>query len=309
VELVSRIVAFGEGMIEIAGRIGATSLVGYGGDVLNVAVALARLGHKPAFMTALGVDPWSDELAAAWADEGVDISLIARHPTRPPGLYGVRTDARGERSFTYWRSGSAARAFFELPESEALTARAAEADVLFLSGITLSLYGSAERRRIAELAERVRARGGTVAFDPNYRPAGWESPRSAAAAFAEFAPQVTIALPTLSDEILLHGPSETAESVADRWRGADEVAVKLGRDGALVRSADGAEHVSTEAVEPVDTTGAGDAFDAGYLAARLAGRTPAEAARFGCQLAAETLRHPGAVPPRAAVAHLTLEAR
>ena len=305
-----RIVAFGEGMIEVAGRIGATSVLGYGGDVLNVAVALARLGLAPAFMTALGVDPWSDELAAAWGAEGIDLSLLARHPARAPGLYGVRTDANGERSFTYWRSGSSARAFFELPESEALIARAADADLLFLSGITLSLFGPAERQRIAELAAQVRSRGGSVAFDPNYRPAGWESARAAANAFAAFAPRVDIALPTAADERLLHGEDDAAEAVLARWRnaGAREVAVKLGREGAMVWSAGELRRVPAEEVTPVDTTGAGDAFDAGYLAARLAGRPPPEAASFGARLAGETIRHPGAIPPRDAVARFTLAA-
>lgn len=303
-----RIVAFGEGMIEIAGRIGAASVIGYGGDVLNVAVGLARLGFAPTFLTALGVDPWSDELAAAWSNEGIDLSLTARHPTRAPGLYGVRTDAGGERRFTYWRDASAARAFFALPQCEALIAQASEADLLILSGITLSLYGPAERERIAGLARRVRARGGSVAFDPNYRPAGWESPRAAAEAFAAFAPEVDVALPTAVDEALLHGTGETVETVLSRWRdtGAREVAVKLGQEGAVVWSASGVDHVPAEAVTPVDTTGAGDAFDAGYLAARLAGRPPSEAARFGAQLASETIRHPGAIPPRDAVARLTL---
>ena len=303
-----RIVAFGEGMIEIAGRVGAPCVIGYGGDVLNVAIALARLGFAPAFLTALGVDPWSDELAAAWGEEGIDPSLVARHPTRAPGLYGVRTDAKGERSFTYWRDASAARAFFELTDCEALMGCAAEADLLFLSGITLSLYGPAERRRIGGLAERVRARGGTVAFDPNYRPAGWESARAASNAFAAFASQVDIALPTAADERLLHGEDDTAEAVLARWRnaGAREVAVKLGSEGAMVWSAGGQHHVPAEEVTPVDTTGAGDAFDAGYLAARLAGRPPPEAARFGASLAGETIRHPGAIPPRDAVAQFTL---
>ena len=305
-----RIVAFGEGMIEVAGRIGATSVLGYGGDVLNVSVAMARLGLAPAFLTTLGVDPWSDELATAWGAEGIDLSLVARHPTRAPGLYGVRTDARGERSFTYWRESSAARAFFELRESAALIAHAADADLLFLSGITLSLFGPAERQRIAELAAQVRSRGGSVAFDPNYRPAGWESARAAANAFAAFAPRVDIALPTAADERLLHGEDDAAEAVLARWRnaGAREVAVKLGREGAMVWSAGELRRVPAEEVTPVDTTGAGDAFDAGYLAARLAGRPPPEAASFGARLAGETIRHPGAIPPRDAVARFTLAA-
>lgn len=303
-----KIVTFGEGMIEIAGRIGQPGRIAYGGDVLNVTVALARLGLSPALLTALGTDVWSDQLADLWAQEGIDASMIARHPTRAPGLYGIRVDRRGERSFTYWRDRSAARALFDLAESEALLDRAAGADLLFLSGITLSLYGGAERARIATVADHVRDRGGIVAFDGNYRPRGWADAEAARAAFAGFARHVTLALPTSEDEALLYGREEPAEAIAARWHaaGAGEVVVKLGADGALV-SIDGTmQHVPTTPIVPIDTSGAGDAFGAGYLAARLSGQAPIEAARFGHRLAGETIRHPGAIPPRDAMAAIRL---
>jgi len=159
------IVTFGEGMIEISGHIGATGRITYGGDVLNMTIALARLGHTPAFVTALGQDAWSDELLAAWAGERLDVSLIGRHRSRLPGLYGIRTDEKGERSFTYWRDQSAARGFFTLPQAGVLLNQAADADVLFLSGITLSLYDNVERGKIAAIADRIKMRGGMVVFD------------------------------------------------------------------------------------------------------------------------------------------------
>lgn len=308
----TRIVTLGEGMIEISGHVGGAGAVGYGGDVLNVSIALARLGFAPSFMTALGRDAWSDELLAGWAAEGVDLSLVARDPARVPGLYGIRVDENGERSFTYWREASAARALFALPERTDYCARvAAEADLLFLSGITLSLYGEVDRARIADMADAVRERGGIVAFDGNYRPRGWADREAARVAFATFAPHVTLALPTLGDEHLLHDAGLDAADVANRWHaaGVKEVAVKLGAEGAFLSvSGEAAVLVPAETVSPVDTTGAGDAFDAGYLAARLSGRPPADAATFGHRLAGETIRHRGAIPPLAAVSGIRLDA-
>jgi len=300
-----KIVTFGEGMIEIAGRIGQNGPIACGGDVLNVTVALARLGLAPAFLTALGTDAWSDDLVGLWRDEGIDVSMIARHPDRVPGLYGIRVDAQGERSFTYWRDRSAARALFDMPESAALLERAADADVLFLSGITLSLYDATARARLGQVADTVRERGGIVAFDGNYRPRGWTDAGAARAAFEDFAGHVTLALPTAGDEAMLYG-DETPDVIARRWHGAGagEVAVKLGADGALVSTGAATTRVPTVAIAPIDTSGAGDAFDAGYLAARLAGQPPMEAARLGHRLAGETIRHPGAIPPRAAVADI-----
>jgi 2-dehydro-3-deoxygluconokinase len=308
VELVGlmKIVTFGEGMIEISGHIGATGTIAYGGDVLNMTVALSRLGHRPAFMTALGNDAWSGELLDSWDAEGVDCSLVARHPSRLPGLYAIRLDDRGERSFTYWRDHSAVRDFFALPAVETLEERAADADLLFLSGITLSLFDSVGRQRIADLADRVRARGGIVAFDGNYRPRGWESPRAAESAFLDFAAHATMVLPTADDEALIYGRQQSPEAIADRWhrQGVAEVVVKLGADGAFV-SAEGVRAlVPTTPVKPVDTSGAGDAFDAGYLGVRLIGHGPVAAAQFGHRLAGETVKHKGAIPSRHAVIHI-----
>lgn len=302
-----RIVTVGEGMIEIAGGLGPEGRIATAGDVLNVTVALARLGHRPALLTALGRDAWSDALLRAWAGEGVDVSLVARHPERVPGLYGVTLDAHGERSFTYWRSESAARDLFALPEIDALLAQAAQADLLFLSGITLSLYDDAGRARLVSLAADVRARGGHVAFDGNYRPRGWQRAEAAAAAFDAFAPHVSVALPTRDDEAAVHGEDDPYR-IAERWHalGTPEVVVKLGAEGALVSHPGGSQIVPTVAQRPVDTSGAGDAFGAAYLAARLSGADPATAAARGHALAGITIRHPGAIPPRDAVADWTM---
>jgi 2-dehydro-3-deoxygluconokinase len=69
----------------------------YGGDTLNTAIYLARLGVAVDYVTALGDDPWSDEMIAGWAAEGVGTEQVARVPGRVPGLYIIQTDAR-ERS-------------------------------------------------------------------------------------------------------------------------------------------------------------------------------------------------------------------
>ena len=102
-----RVVVIGEGMLELSPVAEAWRL-GHGGDTLNTAIHLARSGLDVAFVTALGDDPFSKGLRAAWAGEGLDTSLILADPSRRPGLYAISTDAAGERSFTYWRGESAA---------------------------------------------------------------------------------------------------------------------------------------------------------------------------------------------------------
>ncbi|MGH8758689.1 MAG: sugar kinase, partial [Burkholderiales bacterium] len=177
-----RIVAFGECMLELSGGFGEGAHLGFGGDTLNTALYLARLGAKVSYATALGHDSWSQEMRRAWSEEGIALDLVLTDPQRLPGLYAIQTDAGGERRFSYWRTNSAARHFFELPGAEQLLRIISTADLFYVSGISLSLYGDAERARLLDVAYAVRIHGGDVAFDPNYRPAGWSSPDQARSA-------------------------------------------------------------------------------------------------------------------------------
>ncbi len=296
---VTRIIAFGECMVELSRSApGAQSWqLGFAGDSYNVAVYLKRLGHDVDYMSALGKDVFSADMRAAWAAEGIGDGLTLTHATRAPGLYAIRVDDAGERSFQYWRGEAAVRDFFNCPGAESALARAAQARLLYLSGITLSLFTPAERDRIGALAAAVRAHGGDVAFDSNYRARGWPDAATARAAMSDFARHVSIALPTLDDDRALFGDSH-AEGCARRWlaAGAREVAVKLGREGAFVTDGtDGQLVAGTAVATPRDTTGAGDSFNAAFIAARLAGADLVTAAETGNRLAAVVVQHPGAI--------------
>ena len=294
------VLALGEGMIEIAGPSGAMTQR-FGGDVMNTAVYLARLGTPVSFGTALGCDPFSDEMLAMLSAEGVGVNEVHRDPAKLPGLYLIRTDAHGERRFTYWRSDSAARAFFRGDDVGArVAAMLAGAGVLYLSAITLSLLTDKGRAALAGVASDFRASGGDVVLDTNYRPAGWPSREAAATAMQDFGAAATMALPTFDDDALLFG-DKTPEDCAARWRGAGAriVAVKCGAEGVFVSSDDGDVMVAPDrVVAPVDTTGAGDSFNAAFLAALHRGETARAAAAHGNALAGRVIAHPGAIIPR-----------
>jgi 2-dehydro-3-deoxygluconokinase len=299
------VVAIGECMLELV-RVGDGWQLNHAGDTFNTALTLQRLGVPVAYLSALGTDPFSCEMRAGWQREGLDVSLVLTDPTRLPGLYAIRTGAAGERTFYYWRERAAVRRLFELDGVEAAIARLRTARVLYLSGITLSLFEPAERARLIDIAAGVRASGGTVVFDPNYRPAGWHDPDEARAALQACAAAASIVLPTFADEALLFGDASPEDSVT-RYRhwGADEVVVKLAARGCLVAARDQQLQVaSAVSVTALDTSGAGDAFNAAYLAARLAGRGASEAARAGNLLAGEVVRWPGAILPHERVTAL-----
>lgn len=291
------IVAVGECMLELRSEDGSWAL-SHGGDTFNTSVYLARLGEDVAYLTALGDDPFSAAMRTAWLDEGLSLDLVLTAPRRLPGLYAIRTDVDGERSFHYWREQAPVRDLFRLPGCADALDRAAGARLLYLSSITLALFDAEGRAALAHLASRVRESGGAVAFDPNYRPEIWSSPAAARRAIADFAPLVSLALPTFEDEAALHGDADPSATQA-RWRagGAQEIVVKLGPSGCMLD--DGRMSSPVARLAPVDTTGAGDAFNAGYLAARRRGVPPADAAAFANRLAGRVIGRRGAILPRA----------
>jgi 2-dehydro-3-deoxygluconokinase len=299
-----RICAIGEAMLELSGPLGEGAQLGqgwrlaYGGDTLNTALHLARYGFPTAYLTALGADPFSEALRALWAAEGLDCALVLRDPEKATGLYAITTDAAGERRFTYWRGESAARRMFDLAlAAPAVLAGAAQADLLFYSLITLAILPPEGRETLFALARRVRRRGGRVAFDGNYRPRLWASREAAIEARDQALAACDLGLPTLEDEIALAG-AHSAEAVAQTWRdlGCGEVVVKMGAKGAL--GPDGRLRPPPRALVPVDTSGAGDGFNAGYLSVWLRGGTADGAVAEGARLAAWVIRRQGALPAR-----------
>src|SRR5271156_3356070 len=202
-----RVASIGECMIEFSAAGEGLFARGFGGDTLNTAVYLARLGIDVSYVTALGDDALSDAMLTAWRSEGIATDEVVRLPGRVPGLYMIERDARGERSFLYWRERAPAREFFDRADAAALE-RLSQFDWVYFSGVSLSLYGKSGRGRLRELLAAVRSKGGKVAFDGNYRPRGWSDAASARCAFSEILPLVDLALPTLEDEQALFADAD-----------------------------------------------------------------------------------------------------
>jgi 2-dehydro-3-deoxygluconokinase len=300
-----RVVAIGEVMLELARGGDGRFAMGCGGDTFNTAVYLARAGIDVSYATALGDDPYSERIVAMAAAEGVKTDLMLRVSGRQPGLYTIETGDKGERRFYYWRNESPARELFELADWNRIAEAMLGARVIYFSGITLSLYTNAGLGRMLAIIEMARQRGSKVVFDGNFRPQGWKGDLARTrTVFMEALKRVDIALPTYDDEAVLWGdPSPEATVARMQAFGIAEVAVKNGPNSALVAAGGRQEFVPVpEVVVPIDTTAAGDTFNAAYMAARLTGETPAAAAAAGHKLAAEKVRHRGAIMPRNAAA-------
>jgi 2-dehydro-3-deoxygluconokinase len=301
----SRVIAVGEVMIEMARGGDGRFTLACGGDTFNTAIYLARAGVDVAYATALGDDPYSDAIVAMAVAEGVKTDLMLRLPGRQPGLYTIETDGKGERRFRYWRNEAPARELFELGDWNRIAESLLAARLIYFSGVTLSLYSNAGLGRLLAIIELARQQGAKVAFDGNFRPHGWKGDLARArTVYMEALKRVDVALPTYDDEAVLWG-DPSPEATVERLQafGIAEIVVKNGPNSALVSAGGRDEHIPVpEVVVPIDTTAAGDSFNAGYMAARLAGESPAAAAAAAHRLAAEKLRHRGAIMPRAQAA-------
>jgi 2-dehydro-3-deoxygluconokinase len=300
-----RVICIGEALIELTRGPDSAFTAACAGDSFNTAVYLARAGLNVGFATAVGEDPYSDSIVALALAEGLGANLILRAPGRLPALSLVERGRSGERVSRVWSDGAPARELFELPDWMRIAHSLVSARLIYFSGITLSLYSNAGLGRMLAIIELARQQGAKVAFDGNFRPAGWKGdlPRTRTV-FMEALKRVDIALPTYDDEAVLWG-DPSPEATVERLQafGIAEVVVKNGPNSALVAAGDKREHVPVpEVVEPVDPMAAGDGFNAGYLAARLAGTAPLEAALVAHRLAGQVIRHRGAIMPRVGAA-------
>jgi 2-dehydro-3-deoxygluconokinase len=301
----TQVVCVGEVIIELA-RVGdGRFAMSCGGDTFNTAIYVARAGLRTAFASALGDDPYSNGVLALASAEGVASDLVLRVSGRLPGLALVEADAKGKRHFHSWRAESPARDLFELPEWTRIAEGLLRAKLIYFSGITLSLYSNTGLGRFLAAVELARQQGVKIAFDGNFRAHGWRGDLSRARAVSmEALKRIDIALPTYDDEAVLWG-DPSPEATVERLQafGIGEIVVKNGPNSALVATGDKREFIPVpEVVVPVDPTAAGDGFNAAYIAARMTGKAPTEAATAAHRLAAQVLRHRGALMPRAAAA-------
>lgn len=305
-----KIAIIGECMIELSGKAFGSMVQFYGGDTLNTATYLARISNRKAlevsYISALGTDSLSEQMLAFWQQDGINTDYVLRDVKRLPGLYLIELDPNGERTFLNWRSESAARYLLQHSDYVNVSQYLNSCDMVYLSGISLAILPKEDREKFIEQLIQLHQKGIKIVFDSNYRPVLWDNIEEAQYAYRCLLPSVDIALVTQEDEQLLWG-DENIYDTQERLKsfGIPNIVIKAGKDGAYYCSGYQLEHIPTTSVEKVvDTTSAGDAFNAGFISGYLAGKSMVSCCEQGNQLAGIVIQHKGAIVPANAVSYL-----
>ncbi len=236
-----------------------------GGAAANVAVGLARLGVRSAFVGMVGDDPFGHFLADTLSGAGVDVGPLRFTTKARTALAFVSLRADGEREFMFYRHPSADMMF--TPDAVDVAAIAA-AEVLHFDSISLA----SENPRASSLfaADQARAAGHLVTYDVNLRLPLWPDAETARAGILTGMAKAHV-VKLSDDELEFMTGSRDPEAVRRLWHdGLRLVTLSRGGAGSTWFTASAQNEVPTYKVVAVDTTGAGDGFMAGLIAGVLA---------------------------------------
>jgi sugar/nucleoside kinase (ribokinase family) len=264
-----------------------------GGNGMNTAAGLARLGVSTALFGMVSRDFLGDHALAELARAGVETAAVARHPEAGSGVSLVAIGPEGERSFTFTNGANELFRLEDVPDALLREARALCVGSVF---VLAQLTGEA----LARLFERARAAGTMTVLD-----VCWDSEGRRLSFLAPCLPYTDLFAPSLEEGRQLTGEEEPAAiAAALLGAGAKAVGVKLDARGCYLATGGEGWEVPTTPVAAVDSTGAGDTWMAGLVAGLLEGLPLPECGRLANRAAAFAVTGPGCwerVPPLAAL--------
>jgi len=263
----------------------------YGGDTLNTAVAAARLGSKTGYITRVGRDSFQTYLLDSWQAENIDTSNI-KIVEGYNGLYILSIQEESNKEFAFYRKKSAATTLSTDDISEEYIQ---QANIVYSTGIAQSLSASA-KGAVKKAFRIAKAKGCLVAYDPNYRERVWDADE-ANEAMEEIIDCIDIImLNNIHDAQWLIDQTSPDKIIKYFWdKGVATVVVKMGKNGCVVGYNGEINTIPVKEAEVIDSTGAGDAFNGGFLHGIACGYNPFESAKLAIIVASEQIKGLGAV--------------
>ena len=305
-----KLALLGECMIELNGEPFGNMRQTYGGDTLNTATYVARVSSPEQievyYVSALGTDKLSQGMLTYWQADGIRTDWVLRDENRSAGLYLIQLDKQGERTFLYWRNQSAARYLLQHPDYPAVFEQLKSVDAIYLSGISLAILPEHDRTQLIEQLHELKSLGVEIVFDSNFRPKLWDNLQQAQDCYKALLPLVDVALVTFDDEEMLWQDADEQTTISRLATfGIPKIIVKQGSKGATICTEGAQRFVPTVPVEHVvDTTSAGDSFNAGFLTGYLQEKSLEACCQQGNQIAGIVIQHKGAIIPQSATEHL-----
>jgi sugar/nucleoside kinase (ribokinase family) len=257
--------------------VSAISLV-IGGSAAITAVAAARLGLRVCLVAAVGADPAGRFMLDQLAGSGVDVSAVVIRDGMPTGMT-VGMSSGDDRAILTALGAIASLTAADVPAGLLADARHVHASSYFLLSESLG-------PDLAGLLAAARAGGATTSLDTNWDPSGRWGDAHLAAAIA----QADVLLPNEAEALALSRASSLDDAAAAL---SSVLVVKRGEQGALCFDGPVRHQVSVPPVVPVDTTGAGDCFNAGLIAGLIDGLSLLQATALGCATGALSTAAPG----------------
>ena len=272
---------------------------GFGGDTSNAIIAAARQGASTGYLSAVGGDPFGEELLELWKRENVSVAYVKVNPTDPTGVYFVQPHASG-RSFSYARRGSAASLYSnkELPQQAIRDAQALHASALS-TAISISM-----REAVADAFSIAKSSDTLVSFDTNLRLNMWDID-TAVSTIEALLPKVDVVFPSDEEARQISGRTEDNDLIDYFLEfGCQMVALTRGEKGAVIATAEDRFEVAPAKCVAVDSTAAGDSFAGSFLAYYLETgdrRVAAECAAVTAAITVSALGAIDAIPDRKVV--------
>ncbi len=261
-----------------------------GGSPANIALNVAKLGGRSALICKTGIGAFGQYIRNELRRYGVLTDyMIMDHRVRTTIVFVART--AGTPDFEVARQGDAQLRPEDVPKEAIARARLVHAS-------TFALSQEPSRSAVRHAIRKAREMGKLVSLDPNYHPAVWPNLFEARAVLGELYPLVDITKPSLDDAERLFGPGNTPEEYVAKFRelGVKTVVLTMGAKGALLSHEDRLHRIEPHKVKVADSTGAGDAYWAGFLLAWLDGNPPERCALFAREVVERKLRTIGALP-------------
>jgi 2-dehydro-3-deoxygluconokinase len=294
------LLCIGEGMLELRKAAEQHIPYGYAGDTLNAAIYAKRFNAELSvgFLTGIGLDPYSQGFIDYCQKEGIQTDLFLPSKTANLGIYSIDLDDAGERSFYYWRKGSAATQLVSLMAAHLQSNPLTSPNTVFFSGLTMGILAEQDKGGLFDLLQQFKQQGSKIAFDPNYRHKMWTDKQHAIHWLEKAYAISDVILPGLDEhqELFGHNSAEDIVSYMQPF-GFDELIIKCGDEGVKTfDSNNNQQHIPfNPAPIQVDSTAAGDSFAGTYLASRLQGDPILQSIQNADNVARFVVQHPGAI--------------